>query len=141
MIPFRGNPGISGQGIPDSSTPGFTNQHIFFQFSDTSLCPNIPKSKYVSISLCFKTSLLRMLQAHTLAVTNLQIGKIPPFSKIAVTFKPIKRFWIQILFQIQNLLIIFDIVSFMTGSTIFNRLGVTVPYRYFPQRMNYLINE
>ena len=39
-----------------------------------------------------KTSLLRRLQAQTLPDATPRVGKIHPFSKIAVTFEPIKKF-------------------------------------------------
>ena len=38
------------------------------------------------------TSLLHRLQAQTLPDEALPIGKIHPFSKIAVTFEPVMRF-------------------------------------------------
>ena len=40
----------------------------------------------------FQTSLLRRLKAQTLADEAPPIGKIHPFSKIAVTFEPVMRF-------------------------------------------------
>ena len=38
------------------------------------------------------TSLLRRLQAQTLPDATPPLGKIPPFTKIAVTFEPMKQF-------------------------------------------------
>ena len=40
----------------------------------------------------FKTSLLRRLQAQTLPDATPPIGKIHPFSKMAITFEPLKQF-------------------------------------------------
>ena len=43
--------------------------------------------------VCFKTSLLPMLQAQTLFDATQPIGKINPFSKMAIiTFKPLMGF-------------------------------------------------
>ena len=39
-----------------------------------------------------QTSLLRMVQAQSLPDEAPPVGKIHPFSKIAVTFEPIRRF-------------------------------------------------
>ena len=39
-----------------------------------------------------QTSLLHMVQAQTLPDEAPQVGKIHPFSKIAVTFEPIQQF-------------------------------------------------
>ena len=39
-----------------------------------------------------KTSLLRRLQAQTLPDATPPIGRIYPFSKMAVTFEPVMRF-------------------------------------------------
>ena len=39
----------------------------------------------------FETSLLRTLQAQTLPDATPPLGKIPLFTKIAVTFEPMKR--------------------------------------------------
>ena len=40
-----------------------------------------------------KTSMLRRLQAQTLPDATPPIGKIHPFSKIAVAFKPLMEFY------------------------------------------------
>ena len=48
--------------------------------------------KFQLISKCFKTSLLRRLQAQTLPDATPPIGKIYPFTKTAVTFEPGMRF-------------------------------------------------
>ena len=44
-------------------------------------------------SPCLETSLLRRLQAENLSDEAPPIGKIHPFSKMAVTFKPLIGFW------------------------------------------------
>ena len=41
---------------------------------------------------CLKTSLLRRLQAQTLPDAASPIGKVHPFSKIAVTLEPVMRY-------------------------------------------------
>ena len=43
-------------------------------------------------AVSYETSLLRRLQAQTVPNTAPPMGKIYPFSKIAVTFEPIQRF-------------------------------------------------
>ena len=72
-----------------------------------------------------KTSLLRRLQAQTLPDAAPPVGKIHPFSKIAVTFEPLQRFWCPSRFRVSQKK--FNIVSFMTGSTMFTHFGVTAP--------------
>ena len=76
-----------------------------------------------------KTSLLRRLQAQTLPDATPPLGKIPQFTKIAVTFDLMKQFRCPLRFRIskKNL----NIVYFMTESTIFNHWGVASPKRYF----------
>ena len=55
------------------------------------------KSMYIlQIMFCFcivfETSLMRRLQLQTLPDATPPMGKIHPFSKIAVTFEPLMRF-------------------------------------------------
>ena len=64
-----------------------------------------------------ETSLLRRLQTQTLPDATPPLGKIPPFSKIAVTFEPVKQFRCPSRFQISKKI---KIVYFMTESTTFN---------------------
>ena len=47
-----------------------------------------------------KTSLLRRLQAQTLPDATLPIGKINPFSKIAITFDPVMKLLCPLRFSI-----------------------------------------
>ena len=51
---------------------------------------------------CQETSLLRRLQALTLPNATPPIAKIHPFSKIAVTFEPIRQLWWPSQFKISN---------------------------------------
>ena len=62
---------------------------------------------------------------QTLLDAASQVGKIHPFSKIAVTFEPIQRFRYPSRFRISDKNI--NVIGFMTRSTIFNRFGVTAP--------------
>ena len=48
------------------------------------------------------TSLLRKLQAQTLPDEAPPVGKVHPFSKIAVTFEPIQQFWCPLRFRISE---------------------------------------
>ena len=73
-----------------------------------------------------KTSLLRRLQAQTLPNATPPIGKILPFSKIAITFDPIVRFGCPLRLRISKKKK-FDVVYFMTESTIYNHEGVASP--------------
>ena len=49
-----------------------------------------------------KTSLLRRLQEQTLPDDAQPMGKIHPFSKIAVTFEPVMRFGCPLRFRISK---------------------------------------
>ena len=57
-----------------------------------------------------ETSLLRRLQAQTISDATQTLGKIPPFTKIAVTFDPMKQFRCPLRFRIP------PIVYFMTSA-------------------------
>ena len=51
------------------------------------------RNSFIKIKLnCMKTSLLRKLQTQTHPDEAPPMGKIHPFSKIAVTFEPVMRF-------------------------------------------------
>ena len=71
----------------------------------------------------YKTSLLRRLQAQTLP------NATPPVDKIQPIQQNRRNFWTNtaILMPFKNLWKNVNIVCFMTGSIILNRLGVTVP--------------
>ena len=75
--------------------------------------------------VAYMTSLLRRLQAQTIPDEAPPVGQIHPFSKIAVTFRPIQRFWCPSGFRMSEKNV--NIVCFLTGSTILNRLGMTAP--------------
>ena len=66
--------------------------------------------------MSIKTCLLRRLQLQTLPNEAPTIGKIHPFSKIAVTFEPVMQFGCP-LESPKNC----NKVYFMTGSTICNQ--------------------
>ena len=53
---------------------------------------NIGNLKVLDKLMFQRTSLLRRLQAQTLPDEAPPVGKIYPFSKIAVTFEPMQRF-------------------------------------------------
>ena len=78
-----------------------------------------------------ETSLLRRLQGQILPDEALPVGKIHPFSKIAVTA----------LQDLESLKKIVNIICFMIGSIISNHLAVTASYRYFNLRMNQWMNQ
>ena len=63
------------------------------------------------------TSLLRRLRARTLPNATPPIGKIYSIIKMVVTFEPL------ILEGLKN----YDIIYFVTGRAIYNRLGVAAP--------------
>ena len=64
-------------------------------------------------------SLLRRLHAQTLPNATRPIGKIHPFSKMAVTFEPLMGFGCPLGFRM-----FYDIVYFITERAISHRLGV-----------------
>ena len=69
---------------------------------------------------CVKTSLLRSLQVQTLPEEAPPMGKIHPFSKMAVIFEPVMQFGCPSGFRISLKII-------MTESTICHRWGVAAP--------------
>ena len=61
---------------------------------------------------------------QTLPNATPPVCKIYPFSKIAVTFEPMQRFRCPSRLEISEKC---QFIFFMTGSNIFNRLGVEAP--------------
>ena len=60
----------------------------------------------------------------------------PPFSKITITFEPLMGFWCPLGFRK-----FYDIVYFITGSSISNPLGVAAPEICGMKRLTYWLTE
>ena len=69
---------------------------MYFYIWQTRSCRGSPTN---SFSAFLKTSLLRRLQGQTLPDATTPMGQIHPFSKMAVTFVPLNRFWCPLGFR------------------------------------------
>ena len=73
--------------VPDLQ--GITLQH-FTDWQEDGWKHCVYRFKVLGKAIKIKTSLLRRLQAQTLPEATPPIGQIHPFSKMAVTFEPLK---------------------------------------------------